>query len=69
MSRSFPMSFAKKSGGTLVARLEAFDILHKLSNTQIVINGQGRTETVRNTLPRYVMLHLSYNFNRIPQKR
>lgn len=69
VSRSFPMSFAKKSGGTLVARLEAFDILHKLSNTQIVINGQGRTETVRNTLPRYVMLHLSYNFNRIPQKR
>ena len=69
VSRSFTLPFAKKSGGTITARLEAFDLLRKLSNTQIVINGQGRTETLSNTLPRYVMLHLSYNFNRIPKKR
>ena len=38
---SVSRSFCK---GKLIANLEAFDILHQLSNTQIVINGQGRTE-------------------------
>ena len=55
--------------GKILVNLEAFDILHQLSNTQIVINGQGRTETMRNTLPRYLMLHVSYKFQKIPKNR
>ena len=69
ISRSFPNPFGKRAAGTLVARLEGFDILHQLSSTSIVINGQGRTETIRNTLPRYVMLHLTYNWQKVPKKR
>ena len=69
LSRTFPNPFGKPFGGSITARLEAFDILHQLSNTSIVINGQGRTETVQNTLPRYVMLHLTYNFAKSPKKR
>lgn len=68
ISRSFVNPFGKKAAGNLVARLEGFDILHQLSSTSIVINGQGRTETIRNTLPRYVMLHLTYNWQKVPKK-
>jgi len=55
--------------GKILVNLEAFDILHQLSNTQIVINGQGRTETMRNTLPRYIMLHITYKFQKMPKNR
>lgn len=55
--------------GKILVNLEAFDILHQLSNTQIVIDGQGRTETMRNTLPRYIMLHLTYKFQKMPKNR
>ncbi len=66
---SLSRTFAHTLGGTLTARLEGFDLLHQLSNTMVVINGQGRTETVTNTLPRYLMLHLTYNFARSPRNR
>jgi len=69
LSRSFPNPFGKKVGGTLVARLEGFDLLNQLSCTQLIINGQGRQETIFNTLPRYLMFHLIYNFARTPKKR
>ena len=69
LSRSFPNPFGKKVGGTLVARLEGFDLLNQLSSTQLIINGQGRQETIFNTLPRYLMFHLIYNFARTPKKR
>ncbi len=57
---SIARSFLKKK---LTARLEMFDLLHQLTNTNISINAQGRYETVTNTLPRYAMLHLQWNFN------
>lgn len=57
---SISRSFMKKK---FTARLEMFDILHQLTNTNIYVNAQGRYETVTNTLPRYAMLHLQWNFN------
>ena len=69
LSRSFLNPFGKRAAGTLVARLEGFDILGQLSGTNIVINGQGRTETIHNTLPRYLMLHLTYNWSKMPKKK
>jgi len=45
------------------------DLLHQLSNTTYEVNAQGRTETMRNTLPRYLMLHVSYKFQKIPKNR
>lgn len=69
IARNFLNPFGKKAGGTLVARLEGFDILGQLSSTYVFINGQGRTETIRNTLPRYLMLHLTYNWNKMPKKK
>ena len=69
IARSFSNPFGKKAGGTLVARLEGFDILGQLSSTSIFINGQGRTETISNTLPRYLMLHLTYQWSKMPRKR
>ena len=63
---SLARSFCK---GYLTLRAEAFDILHNLSNTQYEINGQGRVETWRNTLPNYAMLHLTYKFNKMPKDK
>ena len=54
--------------GKLVARLEAFDILHQLSSTQYEVNAQGRIETWYRSLPHYFMAHLIYHFNKNPKK-
>ncbi len=55
--------------GKLIASIEAFDLLHKLSSTQYAINAQGRTVTWNRTLPNYVMLHIVYHFGKNPQRR
>ena len=49
--------------GALSVNLDAFDILGQISQTQVFMDSQGRTETWANTLPRYVLLHCSYKFN------
>lgn len=62
-------SLSRPLGKRCSMRLQAFDILHNLSGKNVVINGQGRTETFENVLPSYVMLHLQYNFNYTPKKK
>lgn len=54
--------------GKLIARIEAFDLLHQLSSTEYMVSSQGRTETWYRSLPRYVMAHLVYHFNKNPKK-
>lgn len=46
--------------GCLNFRLEAFDILGQINRTSYTINAQMQTETWRNVLGRYVMLHITY---------
>lgn len=48
--------------GRVTLAVDGFDILGQLSNITQTMNGQGRYETYRNTLPRYVMAHLTYHF-------
>lgn len=55
--------------GNLTLRLNAVDMLAQVSSIQYSINAQGKTETWTNSLPRYVMLHLTYKFNSIPKKK
>ena len=55
--------------GKLIARVEAFDLLHQLSSTQYDINAQGRIVTWYRSLPHYVMLHLVYRWNKNPKKK
>ena len=55
--------------GKLIACIEAFDLLHQLSNTQYAVNAQGRTITWYRSLPHYVMLHLVFHWNKNPKKR
>ena len=50
--------------GKLIARLEAFDLLHQLSDTHYDINAMGRTVTCYRSLPHYVMLHLVCHWSR-----
>ena len=54
--------------GKLILRVEAFDLLHQLSTTHYEVNALGRTETWYRTLPRYVMLHVVYHWNRNPKR-
>ena len=54
--------------GRLVVKIDGFDILNQLSDTRYVVNGQGRTETWRLTMPRYAMLRVAYKFNKNPKK-
>ena len=51
----------------LTFALDGFDILNQLSNISQVINSQGRTETYRNSLPRYIMAHVIYRLNKKPK--
>lgn len=55
--------------GKFVARLECFDLLHQLSQSQYEVNAQGRIETWYRSLPHYIMLHLAYNFSHSPKKK
>jgi hypothetical protein len=55
--------------GNLVLSLEGFDILGNLSNISYSLNGQGRTETWVNSIPRYAMLHVVYRLNKQPKKK
>lgn len=55
--------------GKLISRIEAFDLLHRLSSTQYEVNAQGRVETRYRSLPHYVMAHLVYHFNINPKKK
>lgn len=61
---SLSRSFLK---GRLVAKVDGFDVLKQLSNYSYVVNGQGRTETTRNSIPGYLMLHLLYKINIKPK--
>ena len=54
--------------GKLILRVEAFDLLHQLSSTRYEVNALGRTETWYRTLPRYVMFHVVYHWNRNPKR-
>ena len=53
----------------LTVALEGFDILHNLSAVTHTLNGQGRTETYRNVIPSYGMLHVIYRLNVQPKKK
>lgn len=54
--------------GRWMAKVEGVDILGQLSNVSTFVNSQGITETWRNVVPSYGLLHVIYRFN-TPQKR
>ena len=55
--------------GKFLVLLDGFDILGQLSNVTRVMNAQGRTETYTNVMPRYVLLHAVWRFNKQPKKK
>lgn len=50
--------------GKMVMKLQAFDILRQISKVNYQVNAQGRTESWRNTIPRYIMLSFAYNLTK-----
>lgn len=55
--------------GRLNIMLDGFDVLNNISNVRQSLNAQGRTETWYMSIPRYVMLHAVYKFNKSPKKK
>lgn len=55
--------------GSLLFTLDGFDMLSQLSNRRYSVDSQGRTETWTNSIPRYVMLHITYKFNKNPKNK
>ena len=58
------MSIAKSFNNSITVSLEAFDILNQRKNLYPSFTGQMRTETIRNMLRRYVMLHFIWQFSK-----
>lgn len=56
-------------GKPLTLKLEGIDLLHQLSNKQMSVNAQGRTEYWSNSIPSYIMLHAIYKFSIKPKKK
>ncbi len=54
--------------GSLVCAVEAYDILHQLSNIFYTVNAQYRTETITNVIPAYVLFSIQYRFNKQPKR-
>lgn len=55
-------------GSRLTLSVDAFDILGQLSNITHALNSQGLTETWHNSLPRYIMAHVTWRLNKEPKK-
>lgn len=51
----------------LTVSIEGFDLLGQLSNRQFSINEQGRTETYSNVVSQYVLLKLTWRFQKTPK--
>lgn len=49
--------------------LKGCDLLGRNRYTSVHVNAQGRTETFSNTLPRYVILSLTWKFNKAGKKK
>jgi hypothetical protein len=54
--------------GAMTIKLAVTDILGQIDPVYITVNAQGRTETWTNTMPRYGMLTIQWNFNHHPAK-
>jgi hypothetical protein len=52
----------------ILIKLIGNDVLGKRTNVTYVVNAQGRTETWRNSLRRYMMLCVQWKFNHTPHK-
>ena len=68
LTLSMPLNLRDDFENGNVVAIDGFDILNNLNNISQVINSQGRTETYYNSLPRYVMAHIIYRFNKKPKK-
>ncbi|MDE5608198.1 MAG: outer membrane beta-barrel protein [Muribaculaceae bacterium] len=52
-----------------VVMLDAFDMLHRLSNVKYAVTAVGRTVSYTNALPRYLLLTVQYRLSIQPKKR
>ncbi len=48
--------------GNFVLSVDAFDLLHNLTNVRYYVNAQGRSEEITNVIPSYALLRLAYKF-------
>jgi len=59
---------AKKHVKDWTLQLDVFDLLNQRKSVQYQVSSTARTETFRNTLRRYAMLHVIWKINKKPKK-
>lgn len=62
------LSWCPPSNSRWLIALDAFDMLHSLSNVNYAVTATGRTVSYTNTLPRYLLLTVQYRLNIQPRK-
>lgn len=53
--------------GKLLLVLDGYDLLHQLTNIDYIIDSHSRSVKVSNTIPHYVLLHIKFNFGKLPK--
>lgn len=55
--------------GSMMFAVDAYDLLHQLSNITYTVNAQARTEVKSNVVPAYVLFHIQFRFNHNPKQQ
>ncbi|MCM1372048.1 MAG: TonB-dependent receptor family protein [Bacteroides sp.] len=55
--------------GKLNFKVQGVDVLHNLHSVTYRLNGQGRTETWRRSIPNYWMVYVQWRFNKHPKRK
>lgn len=55
--------------GSMTFAVDAYDLLHQLSNITYTVNAQARTEVRSNVVPAYVLFHMQFRFNHNPKQQ
>ncbi|MDE6085375.1 MAG: hypothetical protein K2G40_03105, partial [Muribaculaceae bacterium] len=55
--------------GSITFAVDAYDLLHQLSNITYTVNAQARTEVRSNVVPAYVLFHMQLRFNHNPKQQ
>ncbi len=55
--------------GKVVLIADAYDLLRQYNSVNYIVNAQAKIEQIKATLPRYILFHIQYRFNKPPKKQ
>lgn len=55
--------------GKVVLIVDAYDLLRQYNNVNYIVNAQAKIEQITASLPRYILFHIQYRFNKPPKNK